>query len=153
MILISALTGSGSARRGLAWFRVRCGRCPGAQHRPQPGLRADDLRSRVLPEVGFDLPLHGFDLDVHHVQNRDERVDAGGVRAGHDLGLAEVVSAQCGLDDSGLISHILAVSALQCGADLRNRQPGGLLRGEGLASSSKVSAASRSSNADRAAGK
>jgi hypothetical protein len=45
---------------------------PGAEDRSQPGLRHDDLRVRVLPKIGLDLPLQGFDLIVQRAQDRSQ---------------------------------------------------------------------------------
>jgi hypothetical protein len=102
---------------------------PGAEDRPQPGLAEDDLSGRVLPKIGLDLPLHGLDLGVQHGQDRDQRLDRGGVGVGHHLGLTEVLDAQRGLNGRGLLGDILAARPLQRAADLSDRQPGGLRRG------------------------
>lgn len=57
-----------------------------------------------------DLPLRCRDLGVEH---RDQRLDRSGVGCGHDLGLTEA-------------------GALERGANVRQRQPGGVSRGRCL---------------------
>jgi hypothetical protein len=76
-------------------------------------------------------------------------LDGGGVGSGHDLGLAQVLGAQRGLDGDGLLGDVAPAGAVKHGADLRGREPGGLGGVEALASSSRVSAASRSRERDQ----
>jgi hypothetical protein len=105
---------------------------PGAEHQSQPRLGGDDLSGRVPSKIGLDLPLQGGDLSVEHGQDRDQRLDRGGIGTGHDLGLAEMLSTQRGLDGRCLVGDVPAAGVFQRGTDLWTRQPGGLGRGRGL---------------------
>lgn len=66
---------------------------PGAEDRTEAGLAAVDLNVRVQAKSGLDLALEGGDLGVQRGQDRRRGADGGRVGAGHDLGLAEVLSA------------------------------------------------------------
>ncbi len=82
--------------------------------------------------MDLHLPLQGRDLGVEHGQHGDQRLDGGGVGVGHDLGLAQMLGAQRGLDRGRLLRDVAAASALERGVDLRKRQPGGLRRDRGF---------------------
>ena len=139
------------------WYtgRVVAGLCehPGAEDSSQAGLGGDDLSVRVLPEIGVHLPLQGFDLLVQRDQDRDQGTHRGGVGGRHNIRLAQVG----GVQRSRIRSVFAAMprrrarlsAALICAVVSFAADAGSGAR----ASSSRVSAASRSSNASSAAGK
>lgn len=82
--------------------------------------------------MGLHLPTQLHDLGIQHGDHRDQCLDRGGVRVGHDLGLDQMLGTQRGLNHRGLLRDIFPVCPREHGTDLRQRQPGSLRRGRGL---------------------
>lgn len=86
---------------GVAALRVaELGEHPGAEDRSQPGLGQDDLSGRVRPKMGLDLPFQDLDLLVEHGEDSC-RTDGRGVGGRDDVGLAEMLGTQSGVDLRG----------------------------------------------------
>jgi hypothetical protein len=112
-------------RRGVPVVGVaELGQHPGAEDRTQSRLGQDDLSGRVLAKMCLHLLGHGRDLLVQHGQDRDRGAHGGGISGHDDLGLAQVLSAQRGLDPPGLVRDVVSAGSLERGADLANGQPG-----------------------------
>jgi hypothetical protein len=71
----------------------------------------------------IDLPLQDFDLLVESPQYRDGGAGGGRVDRGEYLGLAQMLTAQHGLDLGGRLRDVTAAGAGERGTVLGDRQP------------------------------